>query len=84
MSDFRSDFRKEDRYRVFKLRDIEAAKQIHPHKADDIEEALTLLHYATSLARHQAEKKPLFCCVVESDWRCYDEVWSLVEAEYEE
>ncbi len=84
MSDFRSDFRKEDRYRVFKLSDIEAAKKRHPHKADDIEEALLLLNYATSLARYSAGKEPLACCVVESDWRCYEKVWSLVEAEHEE
>ncbi len=79
-----SDFRKEDRYRVFKLSDIEAAKQRHPHDADDIEGALLLLHYVTAQARLKAGKEPLTCCVLESDWRCYDEVWALVEAEHGE
>ncbi len=79
-----SDFKREDRYRVYKLTDIEAAKKAHPRNADDIDGALILLDYTTSLARYTVEKKPLTCCVVEADWRCYEDVWSLVEAEHEE
>ncbi len=79
-----SDFRKEDRYRVFKLSDIEAAEQAHPHRAPSAKAALDELDFITSFARDKAGKEPLTCCVVESDWRCYDEVWSLVDAEHYE
>ncbi len=77
-----NDFRKENRYQVLKLSDIEAAKQAHPRSARRIEKALALLEQATTSARFKAGKEPLTCCVVESDWRCYEGVWSLVEAEY--
>ncbi len=72
-----NDFRREDRYRVYKLTDIEAAKQLYPQKADDIDAALALLEYTTRLNNRT-------CCVVEADWRCYEDVWSLVETEHEE
>ena len=37
-----------------------------------------------SLHRNQAGKPPLGCVVVEADWRCYDNVWGMVEQEHDQ
>ena len=80
-----SDFRREDKYRVFKISDLQKAVEMYPDRKVEITKALDMLANVTRNARIVANKRPLFLCVcVEDDWRCYEEVWSMVEKEHEE
>lgn len=75
------EFKKEDRYRVFKVRDIVDAIDFEPDKKDDILKALALLSNVTHNSRIRNDRKPFECVCVESDWGCYEDVWFLVERE---
>lgn len=74
-----SDFKKEQRYVVLKIKDIVAAGL-----TPDEVEAFNKVCDKVSLHRNQAGKPPLGCVVVEADWRCYDEVWGMVEQEHDQ
>lgn len=72
-----SAFRREPRYVVVKIKDIAESG------ATD-EEIDAFNRLCDKVARHRAEvgKQPLGCVVVEADWRCYERVWGMVEAEH--
>lgn len=74
-----SDFKKEQRYVVLKIKDIVAAGL-----TPDEVEAFNKVCDKVSLHRNQAGKPPLGCVVVEADWRCYDKVWGMVEQEHDQ
>ena len=71
-----SKFEKEDRYVVFKRKDME--------KYFGSSEWSNLRHLiATINAGRQKDNKPLVECVVfESDWEDYDQVWDMVRRQY--
>ena len=68
-----SNFKRENRYLVSKLSDLEAA--LSPAQ---LEEACDLSTYADAY-RLQRGALPLECVVVESDWPEYEVVWRLIE-----
>ena len=61
-----SDFKREHRYFVFKIKDIEAARSEMP-----IKEILE------SISRELPDRQYV---VVESDWPEYEQVWGMIEA----
>lgn len=69
-------FKREDRYVVLKVKDIE--KHLHPRELT----ALQTICSTIEKGRQQDGKRDLQCVVVESDWRIYDEVWDMVEFEH--
>lgn len=71
-------FKKEQRYIVIKLNDIE-----HCLSRRDFT-ALSMVLDKIEDYREDVGKPKLECVVVESDWKCYDKVWSLVEQDYNE
>ncbi len=79
-----SEFMKELRYHVFKIKDLQAYLAEHPEQKSYIECALAVLSDACEQSRLKNNKRDFNCVVVESDWRCYDETWKLVETEHEE
>ena len=79
-----TDFRKEDRYSVFKVTDLQKAVALYPEREAEIKNALATLSVVTHNARIIANKKPFYCVCVEDDWRCYEEVWAMVEKEHNE
>ncbi len=68
------EFKREDRYLVFKNKDIDLALTTHE------KESLIFLANKVFLRRQEIGKAPLECVVVESDWPNYAEVWRTVEA----
>jgi len=72
-------FVRENRYLVIKRTDLEQAKRVLT--ADEVI-AIDVLIEAVEVVRFARQKETLECVVVESDWRCYDEVWAMVEAEH--
>ena len=72
-----SEFKKEQRYVVLKIKDIVAAGL-----TPDEVEAFNKVCDKVALHRNQAGKPPLECVVVEADWRCYEPVWWMVENEH--
>jgi len=79
-----SEFKKEQRYIVIKKADLDYACN---HDAFSEEELMYFdeLLLKVQIARTQRTQIPnneLECVVIESDWRCYDTAWDLVEAEH--
>lgn len=68
-------FKREPRYIVLKLADIEAAN-IGPLT----HATLNHICHAVASAREQAGKQPLQCVVVEQDWPEYEPTWRAIEA----
>lgn len=70
---------RENRYIVFKHKDLEAAEAAGFITPGD---AWALQHVAGKIAlyRHCGDKQPLECVVVESDWPEYEPVWAMIEA----
>ncbi|EGQ9962423.1 hypothetical protein FWP57_13180 [Vibrio cholerae] len=68
------EFKREDRYLVFKNKDIDLAL------TTDEKESLIFLANKVFLRRQEIGKAPLECVVVESDWPNYAEVWRSVES----
>lgn len=64
-----SDFKREDRYFVFKRSDVP------PHAIAMLE---SLREIADKL-RETKGKGPLECVVIESDWPEYEQVWEMIE-----
>ena len=69
-----SEFKREQRYYVFKVSDME---RYWPH-ADTIK--IASLSAALDLDRINSGKPPLKCLVIESDWSEYDPGWMAIEA----
>lgn len=68
-------FEKEDRYVVIKRKDIK--KYLGTR---DLTQLNTILD-KIEMCRKLDARRNLECVVVESDWKCYGEVWKLVEKE---
>ncbi len=66
-------FRREERYTVLKVSDV--CDALDP----DEKTALIELEEKVALYREQAEKQPLVCAVVESDWPEYEPTWKAIE-----
>lgn len=69
-----SEFIKEQRYIVIKLKDADR------HLDDDDRDLLTGVLEKIRIGRMLCGKQPLECVVVESDWPEHDAVWRMVEA----
>lgn len=65
-------FKRELRYSVFKYKDLDKLSSDLRSTAYGYLDALSNLVY------------PVECVVVESDWKCYEDVWKLVEDEANE
>lgn len=68
-------FRKEHKYYVFKVKDVE--------KLPD--QWRTTVHHICNLVNEVREgraRTPLECVVVEHDWSIYHPVWALIESEH--
>lgn len=74
-----SNFMKEQRYVVVKIKDIKAAGCTQ----EEID-AFNVLCDKVALYRASVAKPQLECVVVEADWRCYQKTWDAVEAEHNE
>ena len=69
-----SDFKRENRYIVFKISDIERyLKSGSMAILDGLAEAIRI-------ERALHDKEPLVCAVIESDWPEYEWVWGAIEA----
>ncbi|MCX4025133.1 hypothetical protein [Spartinivicinus marinus] len=68
-----ADFKREKRYYVLKLSDIQ-------HLSRDDHAKLLSIGVKADQFRQQHGKQDLECVVVESDWPEYEIVWSLIEA----
>ena len=74
--------KRENRYFVLKVSDIEAAFQaglISPETLDGLESAAL----GVKQVRQQSGKDELACVVVESDWPEHEVVWGMIEARVE-
>ena len=69
-------FQREHRYVVLKIKDIDNALELW-ERDQLINICNKILAY-----RKSADREPLECVVVESDWECYSRTWELVEDEY--
>lgn len=69
-----SEFTREDRYLVFKRKELKTLGTIERDYLDTLSRKL-------QEAREIQNKPPLFCLVIESDWDCYEAAWKLVEEE---
>ena len=69
-------FKREQRYIVIKLSDL--ADMPKP----DTAERLGYICEAISINRERKGELPLECVVIESDWKCYEQAWALVEREH--
>ena len=69
-----TEFKREERYIVFKLADVE--KDFFP---SEISQLLRLYETQQSM-RKQSGKPPLDCVVVEKDWPEYEPTWKAIEA----
>lgn len=75
-----TEFKREDRYIVFKRSDLKAMADagLLP---DEEARALNLLRARVMFWRTENKKKaPLRCVVVESDWPEYEPTWKAIEA----
>ena len=68
------EFKKEQRYIVIKVKDLDAAK-LSPREKTDLYDIL----FKINLARKVSGKDPLNCVVVESDWPEYEKTWESIE-----
>lgn len=71
-------FSREERYLVFKISDLE--RYAPPDAQSKLLDLLKQLH----IKKCADGKTPTSCCVVESDWSIYEEVWKLIQKEYEQ
>ena len=69
-----TEFKREDRYIVFKLSDVEE------HFTPGEKQQLARLAEVQRVGRSEAGKPPLECVVVESDWPEYEPTWKAIEA----
>jgi len=72
-----SEFKRERRYLVAKVRDVETAL------SGDEKRQLSALMDKVENHREQQGKSPLECVVVESDWPNYQETWDSVREVWE-
>ena len=72
-----SEFKRERRYLVEKVRDVETAL------SDDEKRQLSALMEKVEHHREQQGKSPLECVVVESDWPNFQETWDSVREVWE-
>ena len=80
-----TEFRKEQRYVVAKVTDLDYAvanKFISQLEVDALNQILAKVALARAARKDDSREAGLDCVVVESDWRCYATVWDLVEAEH--
>lgn len=75
------EFKKEQRYIVVKLSDLEHAKE--KVTAKQFETFQRVLEMVTASREIGLKKPPLCCVVVEGDWSIYEQVWNLVQQEFE-
>ena len=68
------EFKKEQRYIVIKVKDLDAAK-LSPREKTDLNDIL----FKINIARKVSGKDPLNCVVVESDWPEFEMVWAAIE-----
>ena len=78
-----SEFKREPRYSVLKLADINYALK-HGYISDADLAAFNSFHNTVAAARmlRRDKPEPFECVVIESDCRCYETAWDLVEAEH--
>lgn len=69
-----TEFKREERYIVFKLSDVEE------HFTPGEKQQLARLVEVQRAGREEAGKPPLECVVVESDWPEYEPTWKAIEA----
>ena len=69
-----TEFKREERYIVFKLSDVEE------HFTPGEKQQLARLVEVQRVGREEAGKAPLECVVVESDWPEYEPTWKAIEA----
>ena len=69
-----TEFKREERYIVFKISDIRAA--LSTSEFDD----LRYMHRVVNACRERNGKDPLTCVVVEKDWPEYEPTWKAIEA----
>ena len=72
-------FKREDRYLVLKITDIDAALKRGLMSREDIE-ALKKVATAVEESRQIEGKAEFGCAVVERDWPEYEPVWAMIEA----
>lgn len=70
-----SDFQREQRYIVIKLKDLDSLD-------NSMRDAFLDLCDRIEGSRLEAGKRPLQCVVIEDDWNCYEQAWELVEREF--
>lgn len=70
-------FKKEKRYIVFKLNDLDCLTQSE-------KEALNSLVAKVAESRKQKGKMKLGGVFIESDWKCYSKAWTLVAKEFDD
>ena len=69
-----TEFKREERYIVFKLSDVEE------HFTPGERQQLARLAEVQRVGRSEAGKPPLECVVVEADWPEYEPTWKVIEA----
>jgi hypothetical protein len=78
MTDERSQFVREQRYIVVKIKDL-ASADCTPEELD----AFRVVCGKVIAHRIKSGKDPLECVVVEKDWKCYEPTWAAVQAEWQ-
>lgn len=68
-----SKFKRENRYVVLKISDLEKLGQ---SSRDELE----VICQNVELVREATGKRPLRCVVVEDDWPEHEQVWAMIEA----
>jgi hypothetical protein len=71
-------FVREPRYVVLKLKDFDAAGVTPAER-----KAFNAVCDKINSYRIGAGKGLLYCVVIESNWKCYEQAWGLVKAEWE-
>ena len=69
-------FKREERYWVLKMKDIDAFLDDHDKKQ------LDCIMDKVKQGREFQNRPQLRCVCVEMDWECYDQIWDLIEREY--
>lgn len=69
-----TEFKREERYIVFKLSDVEE------HFTPGEKQQLARLAEVQRVGREEAGKAPLECVVVEADWPEYEPTWKAIQA----
>lgn len=68
-----SKFKREERYIVLKISDVESAFNVV------LKDRLESMQYIVNNYRRDMDKVPLQCVVVEHDWPEYEKVWKMIE-----